>query len=322
MTTYVLGAGASKHAGYPLCSELWTEMKKWAEMHSREVLLLKLKEVEQRHGPIENVERLFTDLDSGQSAFQELGDSQRRSLSRDLRLCIAEIFVNVARGSVEAGLYRKLAKSINPGDIVVTFNYDTSIESNLADAGKFTIKGYGFPVAWDTAKTRVLVLKLHGSINWLPTINGALKLDGPFVDNRSRLLACYPSEVLDERYSPNSAHVDPSVTMVLPTLRKRFEVPTSIEPEWGWLYEGLWQQAREWLLKSERLVIIGYSMPEADERANDFLLGTPNKNVVLNVCCYSNTPLIECRFREAGFKRIERLPDPTFDGFLSKQEGA
>jgi hypothetical protein len=38
MTTYVLGAGASKHAGYPLCSELWTEMNKWAETHSSEDL--------------------------------------------------------------------------------------------------------------------------------------------------------------------------------------------------------------------------------------------------------------------------------------------
>ncbi len=69
-------------------------------------------------------------------------------------------------------------------------------------------------------------------------------------------------------------------------------------------------------------MIIGYSMPEADERANDFLLGTPNKNVVLNVCCYSSTSLIECRFREAGFRRIERLPYPTFDGFLSTKEKA
>src|ERR1035438_10847675 len=29
MTTYVLGAGASHHAGYPLCSELWPHMTDW-----------------------------------------------------------------------------------------------------------------------------------------------------------------------------------------------------------------------------------------------------------------------------------------------------
>src|ERR1039458_71693 len=29
MTTYVLGAGASVHAGYPLCSALWSQMAMW-----------------------------------------------------------------------------------------------------------------------------------------------------------------------------------------------------------------------------------------------------------------------------------------------------
>src|ERR1035438_6246239 len=29
MTTYVLGAGASHQAGYPLCSELWPHMTDW-----------------------------------------------------------------------------------------------------------------------------------------------------------------------------------------------------------------------------------------------------------------------------------------------------
>jgi hypothetical protein len=35
-TTYVLGAGASWHAGYPLCSELWPRMAMWVlESHDQ-----------------------------------------------------------------------------------------------------------------------------------------------------------------------------------------------------------------------------------------------------------------------------------------------
>jgi hypothetical protein len=61
--------------------------------------------------------------------------------------------------------------------------------------------------------------------------------------------------------------------IVMPTRRKQFFEATSFGHEWEPFWRELWRQAEEVLTTSDELVMIGYSMPEADEAARALLLG-------------------------------------------------
>ena len=71
MTTYILGAGASVHAGYPLGSQLWARLAAWIiesptldpRCHQKLELIAAL------HGPVNDVESLLTDMQLGRGAF-------------------------------------------------------------------------------------------------------------------------------------------------------------------------------------------------------------------------------------------------------------
>jgi hypothetical protein len=82
MTTYILGAGASYHAGYPLCSELWARMAAWViETEPPESEYLEaIRTVNTLSAPIVDVEQVFTDLDRGQGVFRTFTQDERQKL--------------------------------------------------------------------------------------------------------------------------------------------------------------------------------------------------------------------------------------------------
>jgi hypothetical protein len=61
MTTYVLGAGASHQAGYPLCSELWPHMTDWvSKTPSRNPRFQEaIDTIVRLNGPVTDVEAAF-----------------------------------------------------------------------------------------------------------------------------------------------------------------------------------------------------------------------------------------------------------------------
>jgi len=69
-----------------------------------------------------------------------------------------------------------LAKKLNKGDIVISFNYDTILDDALQKAGKLTDSGYLVEFSkvfknktWESPEQKeseVNLLKLHGSLNW------------------------------------------------------------------------------------------------------------------------------------------------------------
>jgi hypothetical protein len=69
-----------------------------------------------------------------------------------------------------------------------------------------------------------------------------------------------------------------SPALILPTLHKNFFHQTSFGHEWEPFWDDIWRQAGESLRVSEKVVIIGYSMPVADERARDLILKCTNPN--------------------------------------------
>jgi hypothetical protein len=167
MKVIILGAGASFHAGYPLASQMGKSLVAWIEIlpadhHFRTVI----RQIEERYGSLDNFESILADLmtpsqDSQRTEFETL----RPYILGDLQEALRQQFEMIRSRPV--ALYERLVKLIQPGDIVITFNYDLAIEKALQEAGLWRIStGYGFAIEDDEPPSSVEVLKLHGSMNW------------------------------------------------------------------------------------------------------------------------------------------------------------
>lgn len=131
----------------------------------------------------------------------------------------------------------------------------------------------------------------------------------PFVDNGDLSFDDYPNRVLDKSFTGGG--VVQSTTLILPTYEKDFSVRTSLGVEWIEFYESLWSQAVEALERSDRIVVVGYSMPEADHRACAMLLWNTNKRAEILVCCSSSNENIKKRFSQHGFMRVREVGNFT-----------
>lgn len=139
-----------------------------------------------------------------------------------------------------------LAKKLRTTDAVISLNYDCLVDRALADHAGFRFDpvrgGYGVacdPVGASNWKNSgrgkrpqgsILLLKLHGSLNW-----------------RTSTL---PLRLRSDPYQPVADGV------IAPPLTNK---PVEAEP-----FVSIWREARRAIGRMRRLVIIGYSMPEAD----------------------------------------------------------
>lgn len=189
------------------------------------------------------------------------------------------------------------------GDVVITFNYDSTIERVLRKQGKWSPSdGYGLPVIFQKSrhdKTRVefpnskiKILHLHGTIGWYRKPHN--RSDYPLSDD-----AAFPAEALSPGLFENSISLDPLFLQdmgILLEVDASLPDPPSLEykvllaPSFLKDYEAapvfsqIWKMAGEALRKASKIVIIGYSLPPADSAAMTLLLSNcePNKVEVVN----------------------------------------
>ena len=180
MNTYVLGAGASRHAGYPLAGELGNALRDWIYRNkpTNPEYRIHIDELHKHYGGLEDIESIITDLDYGNagSPVSDLKPLIRANLLSNLRHSIREFFDDIGQG--QATLYNRFSyERVRKGDVLITFNYDFALERELKKAQLWEIRdGYGFPLDLPTVpQSRVSVLKLHGSINWWGVIFGGSK---------------------------------------------------------------------------------------------------------------------------------------------------
>lgn len=323
-------AGASVHATYPLASALGNSLAAWIEtLGSEHPFRVRLNRIVDVYGTVDNFEDILTDLMTccPGSLAAALPTTELPCLRDDLKEAVREYFDTLR--TAPAPLYDQLALHVLPGDVVVTYNYDLGIERALGAAGLWDIRtGYGFSVCDEQQPSPVRVLKLHGSTNWRALLFGDhTGFSGGHHDSLG------PRPVLffqsDQEYLGFPDFVDPRCVqldtapslpvMIMPALPKKFYFDTSFGQELKSFWNGLWDQAHDAIKQAEELVIIGYSMPTADERALELLLGTINKAVRLTICCGGATTHLERKFHDHGFSDIQHISEPTFEGFLAHQ---
>jgi hypothetical protein len=226
-------------------------------------------------------------------------------------------------------LYKELARSkIRDGDTILTFNYDLACERALKAEGTWEIgDGYGFSLGVGTTPpSKTTILKLHGSTNWLGILfdgkmgfSSASNVYGPrpcLFGERDFTYLGYSTDVRDPLCKGISrAGADPA--LILPTLHKDFFHQTPFGHEWEPFWNCIWGQAQQALCSANNIVVIGYSMPKADERATELLLKHSNRDAEILVFSGSRTGTICEDFRKSGFQTVTSSGKGYFEDYLN-----
>lgn len=156
---------------------------------------------------------------------------------------------------------------LQPGDSIITFNYDVIIDQTIMDVTQeenskiqwHPSSGYGLsfsgyinqltpslratilPLA--NAVSDVLIFKLHGSLGWIVGKDDALAL---YLKSRNNKICL-----------AQKGHLSGSFFIVPPLRNKQF-------PEW---IEKIWRDAEECLARADQVFCIGYSFPKTDSKA-------------------------------------------------------
>ncbi len=327
MKVLVLGAGASRAAGYPLASELmeaiereaasarevmlknaweaWDQFRQSATGHLRTLLFSPNPEVilsvpdlceVARDAEDAQVWRLLKEAsERGAENEADRINEWWKSLERDQLTTAINArarFVDCLRwyfafkhhqdagnkGRKRRDYLHRILSALSPRDVVITFNWDTTVERTLAEQGRWNpITGYGFehelcvassyddPVplpAGIPRASQVTVLKVHGCFGWhFARATGALYFDSSyFLDQFGFHYDRRPLQLVD----PIGRRIGPPEAPVLayPSFLKQLRGPEM---------QAVWSLADEALRTARIIEVWGYSLPESDAAARTLL---------------------------------------------------
>jgi hypothetical protein len=149
-------------------------------------------------------------------------------------------------------LLKHFVEQLRPGDIVITFNWDSLIERALLALGRpFDLN--------DRTRDQVTILKLHGSLSWVLVPDGVRLADPSAVDWLSDRVC----RTKDHSYYDVWDSLDQAPFIIPPVISKR--------PPTAPFLEHLWREAFAALVEAGPVVIIGYSLPSDDLQARTLL---------------------------------------------------
>lgn len=176
-------------------------------------------------------------------------------------------------------LLSRFAEQLGPGDVVITFNWDTLVERALLRLGRpFDLR--------ERKGDQVAILKLHGSLSWVLVPDG-VRLKDPSVVTWLSDSVCQSK---DHTYYDIWDVLDRPPFIVPPVASKR--------PPAAPFLEDLWQEAFNALVEAGRITVIGYSIPSDDLQARTLLRSAVHPKVVPTKSCIvvDPDPLVGSRY--------------------------
>lgn len=329
-TVYAFGAGASFHACYPLASKMGGELLEFMLKSGNEDFQTSAEQLKEIFGETPNIEDLISEIEARIDTLDTTKTDKelvmrvilitgRSSILKALREWFRVLHNN------EANLYANFAqKIVNPGDTVITFNYDDSLDRELKRAGKWDLStGYGFPFGNAGIPSAVLLLKLHGSSNWIVSLGGGVTKGPVFIGPAGFMGGRPVIHTIDAEYlgyKNFSGNTYPGggseLSMILPGRTKKFYFDTSLGIEFKEFWDDLWCKGAQALEKADRLVICGYSMPKADDRARNLLLNSLRKQASITIFSGNDSERIANDFKAAGFTDVELPKGGHFENLI------
>jgi len=296
-TVFVLGAGFT-HAFFPKAPLLTDDydgelLVKFDKLpHARRIL--ELEQSKNSEGKI-NIERLLTRLDG------KMPYDFKSSVQEELALLLFELkhaFMRRLEKAKDDNSHidelRSIARyCIEKGINCLTFNYDDFFDQSLFEFRPIRAEiagsnpywhpdgGYGFfckPSAtciWAghefMDQTAMLLLKLHGSVNWRIRRGAAspYKVDD-IIHDESWLQPPLPDSLVGRDKNLIDMHMEPVPFIIPPVLMKS---ALTKEP----ILQVVWSKAYEILSRAEQVVFIGYSLPITDIAAGFLFSETLHK---------------------------------------------
>ena len=273
----VLGAGATRGASTsvgklclpPLNADFFTQLQRISGPKHQHTVSAVIADVVGLFGPNFDLtmEEYFTQLES-MAAMARIAPSRDRAFSpkeiadkRDRLMAalaaVLEESTDVTNLDSEVCTYHaSIVRSLEPGDTIITFNYDCVADHTLRKeaAGRWSARhGYGFERPsrivghehWDaddppTSESGTIhLLKLHGSINWqLPSGEDA---DTAEIRLKQRLY--------EQRGTPR-------FTIIPPEYVKRIDADPN--------FEVLWRKAEQAIRGADSIALVGFSFTPTD----------------------------------------------------------
>jgi len=301
---FIIGAGFSKPAGLPLGTELFSRVvdlakKRWVYDSLKRDIDKYIEYVQtarvQSIGEDDiNLEEFVTYLDIEHKL--ELNGSDRWSDEGNVNQLLVRnligLAIYLAQNSMshdDLDLYREFARRLQPGDCVLTFNYDTILETVFDELDiNYRLYPFRYKVSErgslyvDQDDTDVILLKMHGSIDWFDrayydsvlayatqlgdgyvpphlVFNTAefspIHIVDPPIHNKDPLINIYRIDNLGEYFSKSELVIE-SPMIVSPSYQKLLYINPLI---------GFWRDLYKAGIDQNKLAIIGFSLPEYDE---------------------------------------------------------
>lgn len=232
----------------------------------------------------------------------------------ELRCAVADVYgvdldPAIQRASGDNGTVRKRLKELQPGDCVISFNYELLAETILKKNGqKFTVAN-----PWinpDDVRDAILLCKPHGSLNWKQRSpeNGR---SVEFLNDPMREDEIDFAETENCTMQPGIIGPVPYKSeIILPELQVRNV------PSFFYLLVAQWRSAIEHLSMCEKLIILGYGFPPEDLHAQYLFADAGAKRKS------SKRVEVEIYEREKNrFEAVKKEVEKLFKTNLFKDEG-
>lgn len=276
----ILGAGATKASGGPLTNEILpaafgagaaTIVESNLPLLERfliEVFGLAKARANRTKEQFPSLPLLLSLIDTAIDRKEPIAPTWPVATLVPLRRAIEYTFYIVLKRSLEtlpANPHRALLDRIKATpDVyptIISLNYDLVIDNTLLDRSH-QYPDYGCDLATEdyvAQKGKQLLLKIHGSLNWLYCA-ACHRMDVAISEDKLHLVKVFPFDVtLEKKFGGDTpcktcTAVMESV-MITPTYRKDYRNPH---------ISRIWYEAERALREARNVIFIGYSLPEDD----------------------------------------------------------
>lgn len=206
-----------------------------------------------------NIEQVFTFFDIGERMYPQ-GTHYHRGFGackRELKAFIT-FYLSFKSDGFHCEHLMDILFALQPTDSIVSFNWDTIVDFTLQRTGLPPYAGYLDLMTTEALRVsdfvhRGVLLKLHGSLNWMVCPNPHCTLHGKIrLAVRNKKLTRF-----SEMHKCPACGNDRAEPFIVPPTSQKLIRP-------GTILHKLWLIAREQLQYCRRIVFIGYSFPPTD----------------------------------------------------------